>query len=191
MRRLMEAILHVERNSSVMLTFTRFVETFLTCIIPSVITMFVLSKKSVVDLMYAMYFAGMFLCLCVNGFFWFQFMNVLKDWNKFLKVNLSIYLLFAAVMIGGFYLTDDPRTYSVFFGVYRALEFFGIKTIISLVLMNALSVGVMPLAGKAGMAFDIESHHHDHSQRGRIRHYRWVRAHRHMREEHERSEEIN
>lgn len=151
MLRIIERIVSVDSNSPLLLTFTRLVETFLACIIPSAITIYVLSKKPVINLMYAMYFAGMVLCLCANGYFWYQFMKVLRSWKKYLRVNLGTYLVFAAAMIGGYYIADDPRVYTAFFGIYRALECFDLKTIVSLAAMNVLSLGVLFVAGAAGM----------------------------------------
>lgn len=162
-------LMYTDSRSPALQIFRRLLETFLACVVPSALTMFVLTKKPIEDLMYAMYFAGMFICLCANGFFWYWYMASSGSWKKFLRMNLGTYAVFAAAMIAGYYITDDPRLYTMFFGIYRALEFFEAKTIVSLALMNVLACCVMLLAGNMGLKLYQKDAHgagrrHRHSE---------------------------
>ncbi|MDD6484955.1 MAG: hypothetical protein PUF72_10385 [Clostridiales bacterium] len=142
-------------SNMILLAFTRLVETFAVSIIPGFLTVWVLARKPIYMLMYALFGVSMLVALIANIVFWYQFMRVMRNWKKYLIMNLGTYLLFAVVTIVWYFaITAGPSNagdtlfYTRLFAGLRALEFFNAKTIYSIIILHVISIGACLLTGK-------------------------------------------
>lgn len=146
----------ISENRKIRMFFIRMIETFMSCILLSMAAFFVLTRRPTQLLMFMLFGFGMILFWGINSFFWIEFMQVIKNWKKFIAVNAGVYLIFAAVMIISYFLTENPRLYTIFFGIFRALEVVDMPTIVSIIITNFISVLLMIVMGFIGQKVEIK-----------------------------------
>ena len=142
-------------GNSALLVFSRIIENFAIYAIPGFLMVWVLSKKPIYLLMYVLLWVCMLLAVSINTLLCYQFMRIMRDWKKYLAVNLGSYLFFAAATIAWYYAialgeptSSDTLFYTKMFAGLRAFECFGVKTIVSVIITHIVSVIVYIVTGR-------------------------------------------